>query len=403
MIYCKEDFGGDFKWGVSTAAYQVEGAFNARGKGLSVWDVFSNTKGKIFENQHGNIACDFYHRYATDIALMKQLNIPNFRFSLSWSRIFPNGIGTVNPDGIDFYNRVIDFCLELDIEPWITLYHWDLPYELEKKGGWTNRDIINWFGEYVALCVRKFGDRVKHWMVLNEPMVFTGAGYFLGIHAPGKRGLNNFLSAAHHAALCQAEGGRILRSFSTGASIGTTFSCSLVEPLTDSDKDSLAAVRVDALLNRMFVEPLHGYGYPVNDLKLLQRLEPYVKTNDERNLQFDMDFIGIQNYTREIVTASYLVPYVWAKLVKADKRNVEKTEMNWEVYPESIYKMLHQFSKYKTPILVTENGAAFEDVVVGREVNDVARRAYLQQYIQQVLRGKVHPSLIVVPDLTHHH
>ncbi|MBS1742559.1 MAG: beta-glucosidase [Bacteroidetes bacterium] len=388
MIYCKEDFGGDFKWGVSTAAYQVEGAFNARGKGLSVWDVFSNTKGKIFENQHGNIACDFYHRYATDIALMKQLNIPNFRFSLSWSRIFPNGIGTVNPDGIDFYNRVIDFCLELDIEPWITLYHWDLPYELEKKGGWTNRDIINWFGEYVALCVRKFGDRVKHWMVLNEPMVFTGAGYFLGIHAPGKRGLNNFLSAAHHAALCQAEGGRILRSFSTGASIGTTFSCSLVEPLTDSDKDSLAAVRVDALLNRMFVEPLHGYGYPVNDLKLLQRLEPYVKTNDQRNLQFDMDFIGIQNYTREIVTASYLVPYVWAKLVKADKRNVEKTEMNWEVYPESIYKMLHQFSKYKTPILVTENGAAFEDVVVGREVNDVARRAYLQQYIQQVLRAK---------------
>src|SRR5205085_7159366 len=163
----------------------------------------------------------------------------------SWSRLLPNGTGTVNVQGVDFYNRVIDFCLELGIEPWITLYHWDLPYELEKKGGWTNREIVSWFSDYVQLCIDTFGDRVKHWMILNEPMVFTGAGYFLGVHAPGRKGLNSFLAAAHHAALCQAEGGRIIRSNLSAATIGTTFSCSYIQPLTSSLKDVEAAVRVD--------------------------------------------------------------------------------------------------------------------------------------------------------------
>src|SRR5579875_2733346 len=206
MKICKDDFDAGFNWGVSTAAYQIEGAYKTDGKGLSIWDVFANKKGNIAFNQNANIACDFYHRYAQDLVLMRSLNIPNYRFSLSWSRLFPEGVGKVNPNGIDFYNRVIDFCLELDIEPWVTLYHWDLPYALEKKGGWTNRKIIDWFSHYVECCIKYFGDRVKHWMVLNEPMVFTGAGYFLGIHAPGRKGLSNFLPAAHHAALCQAIG-----------------------------------------------------------------------------------------------------------------------------------------------------------------------------------------------------
>ena len=291
----REDFGTDFKWGVSTAAYQIEGAHNIDGKGKSIWDEFANTKGKIFQNQNANASCNFYEHYSSDIALLYELNIPNFRFSLSWSRIMPTGRKVVNERGIDFYNRVIDFCLELGIEPWITLYHWDLPLELEKKGGWTNRDIIQWFSDYVALCIKAFGDRVKNWMILNEPMVFTGAGYFLGVHAPGKKGLTRFLSAVHHAALCQAEGGRIIRSLGSDLNIGTTFSCSHIDPHQPTEKDLKAAVKADALLNRIFVEPLLGLGYPVNELKILQRMETYIKSGDEQKLSVDMDFIGIQN------------------------------------------------------------------------------------------------------------
>ncbi len=277
----REEFGSDFKWGISTAAHQIEGAYNADGKGASIWDVFANTKGKTLNNQNANTSCNFYNQYAKDITLMYQLGIPNFRFSISWSRIFAAGTGAVNKSGVDFYNRVIDLCVELEVEPWITLYHWDLPFELEKKGGWVNREIINWFGDYVHFCIKAFGDRVKHWMILNEPMVFTGAGYFLGIHAPGKKGLGNFLASAHHAALCQAEGGRIIRSVRNDCKIGSTFSCSHIEPLHNTGYDVAAAIKVDALLNRMFIEPLLGLGYPVKDLSLLNRLGAFVKNGDE--------------------------------------------------------------------------------------------------------------------------
>jgi len=390
MHSSEKGFGPGFNWGVSAAAYQIEGAWDTDGKGKSIWDVFSNTKGKTFQGQNGNIACDYYHRWKQDINLMALMKIPNFRFSLSWSRIIPNGSGNVNPLGIEFYNRIIDYCLEMGIEPWITLYHWDLPYELEKKGGWTNRDIIGWFGDYVELCVRYFGDRVKHWMVLNEPMVFTGAGYFLGIHAPGRKGLNSFLAAAHHAAMCQAEGGRIIRSIQSKAHIGTTFSCSSIHPYSNAKHDVAAAFRVDVLLNRMFVEPLAGLGYPLQDLKLLRRIEPFIKDGDEAKLRFDMDFIGVQNYTREIIAFSGITPKLWAKVIKAEKRKVETTEMNWEVYPESIYEMLIKFNKYKNfkEIIVTENGVAFPDAVVDGKVHDERRIHFLDQYTKQVLRAK---------------
>lgn len=379
----------DFKWGVSTAAYQVEGAWNVDGKGRSIWDVFANTKGKIHNNSNGNIACDFYHRYAHDITIMSQLGIPNFRLSLSWSRIMPDGYGPVNNYGIDFYNRVIDLCLELGITPWVTLYHWDLPYELERKGGWTNREIINWFGNYVEVCIRHFGDRVTNWMVLNEPMAFTGAGYFLGIHAPGRKGLNNFLAAVHHAALCQAEGGRIIKSLTPHSNVGTTFSSTVVLPYTQSDNDILAASRVDALLNRTFAEPLAGLGYPVKELKLLQRIEPYVKDGDENRLAFDVDFAGVQNYTRDIVASSLFTPFIRARIIKAQKRNVETTAMNWEVHPESIYHTLKRFSKYNfKELIVTENGAAFPDFVIDGKVIDTNRKKYLEQHIANVMRAR---------------
>ncbi len=386
----REDFGPDFKWGVSTAAYQIEGVHNGGGKGPSIWDVFANTKGKIFKNQNANSSCNFYQHYTTDIALIYELNIPHFRFSLSWSRIMPKGEKIINEQGIDFYNRIIDFCLELGISPWITLYHWDLPFLLQQKGGWTNREIINWFGDYVSVCIKAFGDRVKNWMVLNEPMVFTGAGYFLGIHAPGKKGLTQFLPAVHHAALCQSEGGRIIRSLGSDFYIGTTFSCSHIEPYRATEKDEKASIKVDALLNRLFIEPLLGLGYPVNDLRILQRMENLMKEDDDKKLSFDMDFIGIQNYTREVVSHSYFMPFLQAKIIKADKRKVERTLMNWEVYPESIYYVLKKYNEYANmpQIVVTENGAAFDDEVIDGKVNDGKRLKYLQDHIYEVLRAK---------------
>lgn len=342
----KAQFGSDFKWGVSVAAYQIEGAHNSDGKGLSIWDVFSNIKGKIHLNKNGNIACDFYNRYTEDISLIKQLNIPNFRFSISWSRILPNGTGAINEAGIAYYNQIINRCLALGIEPWVTLYHWDLPQELEKKGGWTNREIINWFSEFVHVCANAFGDRVKNWIVMNEPVVFTGAGYFLGLHAPGKRGMKNFLPTIHYTTLSITAGAKILRENCPDAQIGTTFSCSYLQPARDLERDLKATARVDALLNRLFIEPLLGLGYPDKELPILKNLKKYILPGDEKLLAFDFDFIGIQNYTREIIKNSWLTPYIGASLIKAEKRKVQITSMKWEVYPESIYQMIKQYNQY---------------------------------------------------------
>ncbi len=390
MSFRKSDFGPDFQWGVSTAAYQIEGGHDSDGKGPSIWDRFTEKRRKIRDRQHGRIACDFYNRYPEDLRLIRDMHIPNYRFSISWSRIYPKGTGTVNPKGIAFYNAVIDECLSLGITPWITLYHWDLPLALEKKGGWTNRDIIQWFGEYVQTCLRHFGDRVKHWMVLNEPLVFTGGGYFLGVHAPGRRGLSAFLAAAHHAALCQAEGGRIVRSEKSDAKIGTTFSYSHIEPYRPTPKDYAAATRTDALLNRLYIEPLLGLGYPVDSLPMLKKIEKFMQAGDEKKLAFDMDFLGLQNYTREIVRHSPLIPLLHARIVKASTRNVSTTLMNWEVYPPALSEALLRWSGYQNipEIIVTENGAAFPDELLNEAIQDEQRLTYLRDHIDQVFIAK---------------
>lgn len=384
------EFGANFKWGVATSAYQTEGAYLADGKGLSIWDVFTAQRGRIAFNQNANIACDFYNRYVQDLILMQYLNIRNFRFSISWPRVFPEGIGQVNEKGMDFYDRLIDFCLEMGVEPWVTLYHWDLPQALEAKGGWTSREIINWFTNYVAACVKRFGDRVNYWMVLNEPMVFTGAGYFLGVHAPGKRGLNNFLAAAHHAVLCQAMGAATIKSIYSTAQVGTTFSYSLITPEDDAKANQEAAQKIDVVTNRMFIEPLLGFGYPEPDLKILSQLEKFMQPEDEQLMQFPMDFIGIQNYTREVVRYSRFVPYVNARVIKAHTRDVAITTMNWEVYPESIFHVLKRVAAYAgvKKIIITENGAAFEDKIVDGKIRDQKRVSFLENYLQQVLLAK---------------
>lgn len=386
----KIQFGEDFQWGVSTAAFQIEGSCDAGGKGASIWDTFTAKKGTIRDGHHAATACDFFNNYQRDIELVKKLNIPNFRFSISWSRIMPNGRLPLNQSGIDFYHKVIDYCLENDITPWITLYHWDLPQDLENLGGWTNRKIVSWFAAYAEVCAQHFGKRVKHWMVMNEPMVFTGAGYFLGIHAPGKKGLRNFLPAIHHVTLSIATGGKILRRFIPDAQIGTTFSCSPIEPLTQNKRDISAANRVDALVNRLFLEPLIGSGYPVKEFPLLKRIYKYFAPGDEDRIRFDFDFIGLQNYTREVVKHSFFTPYLQAKLIYASERDVPLTDMKWEVYPESIYQILKKFDAYPQvkKIYITENGAAFPDEVKDGKVEDIQRLNYIRDNIKQVLRAK---------------
>lgn len=387
----KKNFPPDFKWGVSVAAYQTEGSHNCDGKGQSIWDVFTTKKGKIFNNHHANTSCDFYNQYQKDIQLLKLLNIPNFRFSIAWARVLPNGIGEVNEAGITYYNQLIDYCLSQNIEPWLTLYHWDLPHKLEEKGGWTNRKVVNWFSEFVTLCAKRFGNRVKYWMVMNEPVVFTGAGYFLGIHAPGRRGMNNFLPAIHHTTLAIAEGGRVLKKLlPANSEIGTTFSCSYIQPHRNLVRDHNAALRVDALLNRLFIEPLLGLGYPDKELPILKNIKKYMQPGDEEKMVFDFDFIGIQNYTREIVKNSWLTPYIKASLITAQKRKVPTTAMRWEVYPEAIYKMIEKFSAYKQikKLLITENGAAFADELIDGKVYDLERINYFETHIEQVLKAK---------------
>lgn len=390
MELSSTQFGEDFSWGVASSAYQTEGAVLEDGKGLSIWDVFSQRNGVIKNNDNGKRATNFYNRFIQDIILMEFLGIRNFRFSLSWPRLIPEGRGKKAEKGVEFYNKVIDFCLECGIEPWITLYHWDLPQALEEKGGWTNRDMLRWFEDYVAFCVQQYGDRVKRWMVLNEPMAFTGAGYFLGLHAPGRKGLSNFLPAVHHAALCQGIGARTIKSINGKLQVGSTFSCSPVDPVDETPAAAEAAQRVDVLSNRLFIEPLLGLGYPWQDLRVLQQIDKYMKDGDEGLLKTDLDFVGLQNYTREVARHSTLMPYLNARLVKASKRGVPTTAMDWEIYPKGIYRVLKRFHAYGKikEIIITENGAAFPDTIEEGHVFDEERIQFYQQYLAQVLRAK---------------
>jgi len=344
------DFGNDFTWGVATAAYQTEGAYDLDGRRMSVWDTFSHTDGNVKNNQTGDTACDFYHLYPGDISIIRDLDFNAFRFSLSWSRIVPNGKTGVNQKGIDFYHRVIDTCLEKGIVPWITLYHWDLPQDLEDQGGWRNRDVVKRFSDYVSVCANAYGDKVKHWMVLNEPFAFTALGYMLGMHAPGRYGLKNFLPAVHHAVV----------------------------------------KRYDAFLNRLFIEPSLGMGYPVADLPFLHRIGKYILTNDESLMKFNFDFTGVQNYTRTVVQSNLIIPYLLGSPVSPKRRKVGQiTEMGWEVYPEGIYRALKYLAKYPVrDIYVTENGAAFKDVLIEGRIHDIDRIEFYKAYLQQVLKAK---------------
>jgi beta-glucosidase len=385
-------FGPGFHWGVAMAAPQNEGAYLEDGRGLSIWDVFSRRQGKIKAGGKPYEACDFYHRYKDDLVLVKALGFSVFRFSISWSRILPEGTGRVNREGIAFYHKLIDECINLGLIPYVTLYHWDLPQELQKNGGWTSHQMLKWFTRFVTVCAEAYGDKVKNWIVLNEPMGFTSLGYMLGMHAPGKTGLKNFFPAVHNAVLCQAEGGRIIRSLVAKANIGTVFSCSEIVPYTQREEDILAARRADALVNRLFIEPLLGRGYPQDDrFPLLDKLHLHSKAwKYTERMKFNFDFIGVQNYFPITVKYNAIIPYLHASEVKAVTRKVPHTDLGWEINADSFYRMIKRFWLYGgvKEIIITEGGAAFRDQLVNGVVNDAKRIDYFQQYIGAVLRAK---------------
>jgi len=249
-------FPADFSWGTATASYQVEGAWNEDGKGESIWDRFSHEPGRVMNGDTGDVACDQYHRYKEDVALMKELGLRGYRFSISWPRIFPEGKGKLNQAGLDYYNRLVDELLANEIRPFPTLYHWDLPQALQDEGGWANRDIIGHFTTYAEACIKSLGDRVKHWMVFNEPWVFTFLGDIAGIHAPGLRDRPTGMRAMHIANLAQASATRAMRAVGTAEAIGTAFSMTAAYPYTDSEEDRAAAERQHAFSNDWFLRPL---------------------------------------------------------------------------------------------------------------------------------------------------
>jgi beta-glucosidase len=386
-----KDFGNDFLWGVAMAAAQNEGAYDSYGKGVSIWDVYVKRQGKIKSSHKHFIASDFYHRYKNDLLLVKALGFKVFRFSISWTRIFPEGTGRINKEGIQFYHRVIDECVALGLIPFVTLYHWDLPHALEKEGGWASHLMLKWFARYVTVCAEEFGDKVKNWIILNEPFGFTSLGYMLGRHAPGKKGLSNFFPAVHNAAMAQAEGGRIIRKLVSNAYIGTTFSCSEIIPFSERDEDILAAKRVDILFNRLFIEATFGDGYPKDDFIFLDKLEMHSRAWKYRErLQFDFDFIGLQNYFPIVVKYNPIMPMIKASQVKASKRNVPRTDLGWEINANSFYNIIKQFWKYEKvkEIIITENGASFKDKIVNGEVNDENRIIYFQEYLHALSIAK---------------
>lgn len=387
-----KDFGKNFKWGVAIAAAQNEGAPDADGKGKTIWDTFSNKRGHIKDGAKLTIACDFYHRYKDDLLLVKALGFSAFRLSISWARILPDGTGKINKDGLLFYHKVIDECLQLGLTPYVTLYHWDLPQELENKGGWTNYQVIKWFQRFVAVCAEAYGNKVKNWIILNEPFGFTTLGYMLGKHAPGKKGLTNYLPAIHHTAMAQAEGGRIIRKLVEHAHIGTTFSCSQIIPFSDKKEDLAAANRIDILMNRLFLEPALGKGYPVEDsFKFLEKLQLQNKTwKYTERLHFDFDFIGLQYYFPVVVKHNSYIPIVQATEVKPVTRKVPVTAMGWEINADSFYKTIKKIWLYGSvkEIIITENGAAFKDKIKDGVIDDAARIDYFDQHLKAVLKAK---------------
>jgi beta-glucosidase len=358
-------FPDNFLWGTATASYQIEGAWDEDGKGESIWDRFSHTPRKIKHGDTGDVACDHYHRYADDVRLMADLGMKAYRFSIGWPRILPAGRGAVNPKGLDFYSRLVDELLAANITPFITLYHWDLPQALQDAGGWPARATAEAFAEYADVVSRHLGDRVKHWITLNEPWVSSFLGHQIGAHAPGLQDTETAVRAAHHLLLGHGLAVPVIRQNSPEAEVGITLNLSYVQPASAGAADYRLYRYLDGYTNRWFLDPVYGRGYPADMVAFYKPLFAdgldFIQEGDMHTIAAHTDFVGVNYYTRQVARDNGAADNLPQAVFPAPQR--EYTEMGWEIYPDGLYKLLNRlYFEYQMPKLyVTENGCSYGD------------------------------------------
>lgn len=378
-------FGPDFHWGVSTSAYQIEGAVDVDGRGPSIWDIYALTKGNIHSGETADTATDYYRRYRDDIALIGQSGFGAYRFSTSWPRIVPAGTGAVNGPGLDFYDRVVDQCGDHGITPWVCLYHWDLPQALQDRGGWLNRDIGHWFADYAAIVGRRLGDRVKHWAMLNEASVHAVIGHGFGDHAPGLVGRSNCAGAMHHLNLAQGLALQALRAERRDFTLGTVMSLEPVRPVTQSDADIRAATYFEAIWKGASLDPLFRGEYP----QILQHeFAPFVGANDMADIRQPVDYLGMNYYNELHIKEDRQGPL--GVTFGPPPEGSTLTAMHWAIEPEGLYKQLVALRDHygNPPIYISENGAAFDDRV-GADgiVHDPERIDYFRVHLRAALKA----------------
>ncbi len=376
-------FPKDFLWGASTSSYQIEGALDADGRGPCIWDTFA-AAGKIVDGSTAAVACDHYHRWPEDIALMKEAGFNAYRFSIAWPRIIPTGTGPVNRQGLDFYDRLVDGLLEAGIRPMACLYHWDLPQPLEDRGGWQGREVIGPFAEYARVVTKRLADRVKDWMMLNEPNVVAIFGYGVGEHAPGhKLGEQGILRALHHQNLAQGAALRAIAAEHRGLTLGTVINLQPCRPDTDRAADVAAAARWDAVWNRV---PLDGLLRGRIPPLLADRMKDFVLPGDEEAIRYPIDLLGINYYSR--MTMKYEAGHPF-DVGWGDARCERWTGMAWPVQPDGLYDLLVEFKEhYGNPaVFIAENGAAYDDQPVNGKVHDAERVAFLRDHLESVARA----------------
>ncbi|UBV42335.1 beta-glucosidase [Deinococcus taeanensis] len=379
-------FPARFTWGVATSSYQIEGAPFEDGKGPSIWDTFSHTPGKTVGGDTGDVACDHYHRLDEDLDLIQSLGVNAYRFSISWPRVLPQGRGPVNQAGLDFYSRLVDGLLVRGITPWVTLYHWDLPQTLEDEGGWTVRSTAEAFGTYAAVVAAALGDRVRHFITLNEPWCSAYLGYGTGVHAPGHTDLKASYAATHHLMVGHGLAMQAIRAHAPGAQAGITLNLYHAYPATDSAADHGAARRLDGFQNRWYLDPAYGRGYPQDMVELLGDLSPHaqglVHPGDTELMGAPTDFLGINMYSRAVAQDAPGEGFLHARQIQPE--GSEYTGFGWEVAPDSLTDLLVRLQQDYAPhaMYITENGSTYPDTVgPDGTVHDAERTRYLTEHL----------------------
>ncbi|HEX7106400.1 MAG TPA: GH1 family beta-glucosidase [Acidothermaceae bacterium] len=393
-----------FVWGTATASYQVEGGVAEGGRTPSIWDTFSHTPGKVFGGDTGDVAAEHYHRYREDVALMSELGVNSYRFSVSWSRVIPTGVGPLNQEGVDFYSRLVDELLGRGITPALTLYHWDLPQELQDAGGWTSRETAYRFADYASALAGALGDRVGLWTTLNEPWCAAFLGYAAGVHAPGHTSGAEALAAVHHLLLGHGLAIQSLRSaLPTSAQLAITLNPAVARPATDSVEDARAASKIDGLQNRIWWDPLFDGRYPDDVRAFTAEVSDWshVRDGDLEIISSPFDVLGV-NYYNPVVVAHYAGTGVRSQAdghgdgagetwpgcrdVQFIDRPGRHTAMGWPVDASGLRELLGRlWQAYRKPMLITENGAAYDDQVSpdGR-IHDVERTQYIHEHLAAV-------------------